>query len=343
MTTDSMKISLIIPCYNVDEVLINRAVDSVDNQNFEDYEVIIVDDGSNDQYHRILEGIVAIHDKFKLITVTNGGVSRARNIGVTYACGTYIAFLDGDDTLESSFFEKAIYIAEKENADFVIGGLALINVMDNQTAENHMDGNEDYEVFTGQCVTELKKYFIGKESLIKFSAGHIGRGPVSRLIKSHIMKSVQFPENVHIGEDLIWNLKMLSVCKKVIISRQRWYWYWQNQNSVTHGYNSEIYQEWMQQFAELDKYIDLGDNSIYGPYVERLYEGMYQVWDCYLRYGETGNETIKQKIYNDKPWVYFRDSRVSVCCGSKKIIFFSKLYKWHLLFSFFDFRRKIGK
>lgn len=91
-----MRFSIIIPCYKVEQYL-RQCVDSVLAQTFEDYEVILVDDGSPDGSPAICDEYGEKSDKVKVIHKSNGGLSDARNAGLDVAQGDYVMFLDSDD------------------------------------------------------------------------------------------------------------------------------------------------------------------------------------------------------------------------------------------------------
>ena len=110
------KISLIIPVYNVQEY-IEKALQSVVNQTFKDFEVIIVNDGSKDQSVEIVKKFIKKYDNFRLINQENQGLSGARNTGLKEAKGEYIAFIDSDDFIENNFLEELYNLAVDNDAD----------------------------------------------------------------------------------------------------------------------------------------------------------------------------------------------------------------------------------
>lgn len=331
MQENSIEITLIVPCYNVEEKFISCAVKSINAQAYRNFEVIIVDDGSDDKHHVILEEIASKQKNITLISTEHVGVSKARNTAVLRAKGKYVAFMDSDDLLEPTFLETALYMAEKEKADFVIGGMRRFQRVKlcNTKGINH--SRESYDVFDGEQVRELMQYFIGSKSLIRFPGGYVGRGPVARLIRRDVLQNVLFPANVKMGEDLIWNLKMLSVCRRVVIVRQVWYWYRINPNSVTHAYTPDVYDCQMEQFNEIDKYID-ANGTYFMQYIERVYEGIYIIYDCFLKYRPVGSRRVIDKLYSEKPWILFGDPRIVLHSKSKLIRCYSALYRLHLLF-----------
>lgn len=121
------KISVIIPVYNAQNY-IDRCLDSVCNQTLEDIEIICVDDCSKDNSLEILNTYAKNDNRIKVIHCeTNGGESKARNIGLDNAKGEYLAFVDNDDTIDSDFLEKLYDKALKTGADIVKGEARVFN------------------------------------------------------------------------------------------------------------------------------------------------------------------------------------------------------------------------
>lgn len=113
-----IKVSLIIPVYNVEQYL-RKCLDSVVNQTLGEMEVIVVDDGSTDNSASIVKEYIETFPKMRYYKKENGGLSDARNYGLQYATGKYIAFLDGDDYVEENTYERMYEKAKKENSDMV--------------------------------------------------------------------------------------------------------------------------------------------------------------------------------------------------------------------------------
>lgn len=112
------KVSLIIPVYNVEDY-IEKCLNSVVNQTLKDMEVIIVNDGSKDSSKQKIEKYLKKYPGIKYLEKENGGLSDARNYGMQYATGEYIAFLDSDDYVEETMYEEMYNVAQKEAADMV--------------------------------------------------------------------------------------------------------------------------------------------------------------------------------------------------------------------------------
>ena len=113
------KVSVIVPVYNVEDY-IEKCLESLVNQTLQDIEIIIVNDGSTDNSEKIIEKYLNQYDnKIKYLKKLNGGLSDARNYGMKYATGEYIAFLDSDDYVDVTIYEKMYSKAIEENCDFV--------------------------------------------------------------------------------------------------------------------------------------------------------------------------------------------------------------------------------
>lgn len=117
-----MKFSIIIPVYNVSDYL-PEALDSVKNQTFDDYEVIIVNDGSTDNSEQIIDAYVLKSKKFKKINIDNSGLGAARNRGAVEAKGDYLIFFDSDDALDTDLLynlNKTIESNQSGDIDIVV-------------------------------------------------------------------------------------------------------------------------------------------------------------------------------------------------------------------------------
>lgn len=118
MEDNKPAVSVIIPIYNVGKYLY-RCLSSVAYQEFEDYEVIMINDGSTDDSVEIAKGFVERFTNFRLVDNTSKGVSSARNLGVSLARGEYVAFVDSDDYIDPNYLYKLYNTAYENSADVV--------------------------------------------------------------------------------------------------------------------------------------------------------------------------------------------------------------------------------
>lgn len=120
------EVSIIIPVYNK-ENYIEASLRSVLEQPFRDVEVIVINDGSTDGSLNIAERIAAADSRVRIIDIPNGGVSNARNVGMTQARGEWIQFLDADDLLERDYLIQAMQVLKEHPADVLFSGFTMVN------------------------------------------------------------------------------------------------------------------------------------------------------------------------------------------------------------------------
>lgn len=115
-------ISVIVPIYRVEQYL-EQCIQSIRSQTYENLEIILVDDGSDDQCPQICDRHAQEDKRIKVIHKENGGVDSARKAGIMIATGKYVGYVDGDDWIEPIMYEKLIMYAHKYDADVVESGV----------------------------------------------------------------------------------------------------------------------------------------------------------------------------------------------------------------------------
>lgn len=196
-----MILSIIVPVYKVEERLLSRCIKSILSQTFTDFELILVDDGSPDNYRKYYKKYMHIDDRVKFIHKENGGVSSARNIGIKVSKGEYISFIDADDWIDDDFYKLMIDYAEKYNLDLVVSGYVK-NI-----------NNKDIKVLKK---TE-SKIFNSTEGLQKLIDRKIYEwSPCDKIYKSKVIKNkIFFDEKISMGEDLDFLWKVFKSCNKI--------------------------------------------------------------------------------------------------------------------------------
>ena len=227
-------ISVIIPVFNSASTL-RRCLDSLLNQTFQDFEICVVDDGSNDGSSLICDEY-ASDDRIIVTHQGNSGVSRARNVGLKMSKGDWICFVDSDDWVDPYYLKNLISATESE-CDIVIGGF-IVDKADSIRCFSFSD-----EVFNMK--TENADVFY---SLIK---SRILFGPVAKLFKKSIISSycIEFPEKISYGEDRLFNYEYLGHVNSVsVISNTSYHYVQSNCNSLSSKYREELfdleYSQW---------------------------------------------------------------------------------------------------
>jgi len=271
-----IKISCIIPYYNGEKEFLQQCVESILQQDFEDYEILIVDDGSDEIHAAGLEEIRNLDSRIKIISQPNRGVSAARNRAMLDAQGEYVAFVDADDFVVPYFFSEAYRVASKNDAKYVVGGNLVTHSRAQRPSRNASPDivECDAKEFRIDCLVVTEKM---QEN------GCFGRGPVSRLIKREIAAQTPFPENVKVGEDSLWNMDVLAKCDKIYKVYQIWYIYWQHPDSACHRYNEDMIEMIEEHLNELAPKIDFSREDESEAYFLRMYEFLrQQVFRSYL-------------------------------------------------------------
>lgn len=147
-----VKFSIIVPVYNVDKYL-NRCVDSILNQQFNSYELILVNDGSTDNSGSICDDYALSNDKISVIHKDNGGLSDARNKGMATAKGEYIIFIDSDDYIEPEALEKFNHqLIKSGNPDVMI---TLMKEIYDDSEPKYMDKNMPVNILKNANKTDI--------------------------------------------------------------------------------------------------------------------------------------------------------------------------------------------
>lgn len=152
---DKIKLSFVVPVYNMEKYL-EACVESILLQNVEQSEIILVDDGSTDRSVFLCDKYAEQYENIKVIHKANGGISSARNKGLSVAQGDYICFVDSDDFFKKKFANDFLEICEKENLD-IIRGWYSIYVEDAKTYQEHSFPEISYSNKTLSGCNFLKK------------------------------------------------------------------------------------------------------------------------------------------------------------------------------------------
>ena len=161
---ERIEVSIIIPVYN-EEKQISHCLDSIQCQEYKNYEVIIVDDGSIDKTGEICDSYAKKDSRFKVIHEANGGVSVARNKGIDVATGKLLMFVDSDDFVKPDFINNYVKMQSESDADVIIGGIALEEKGKSIKSETRIVYGITYVLIRKYMDTYLQRYI--KQILLK--------------------------------------------------------------------------------------------------------------------------------------------------------------------------------
>lgn len=219
-----MKLSIIIPVYN-GEKFIERCLTSVLQSKWDEFEVIVVNDGSGDRTKEIVESIVNIDDRLTLISVTNGGVSRARNTGLSLAKGQYVMFLDADDYLVENWAETCV---------------AVTNTQFDVCFFDYFTCNENEDIHS---VKVYDKKNINKGEVLKnYLYKDVLNCPWAKIFARDLLENyrIEFPQDIKIGEDAIFVGKVLDVANSFLYSPVEILNYYINAQSASFSKNNKF-------------------------------------------------------------------------------------------------------
>lgn len=234
MSSD-FKVSVIIPVYNVSGYLA-RCIESVLTQDFDNYEVILVDDGSTDESGKICDDYAQKHDFIRVVHKENGGLSSARLSGFKVAFGKYLCFIDSDDYLKDSYLKDLYNSIVDNNAEMCI---CAYYYEKEGNLRPHSLPNDRF------CITDIKEEFvlpIVSESN-NYSKRMLPNFMWLRMIKRDIISEDLFVSEREVyQEDLVFNLLVSNKLNRISLINKPNYIYCHNGASLTEKYRNNAWQ-----------------------------------------------------------------------------------------------------
>ncbi len=218
-----VQISVIVPVYNT-EKYVEACINSLLTQTYKNLEIIAIDDGSTDQSGSILDRLNKMDERLMVIHQENGGVSRARNLGIEKAHGKYVAFVDADDWANKMLFEQLMQRMELYQADMVIS--QIIETVSRDTDEIR-DDQSDVVLSQSEAVkqliedTKIRSFFQGK------------------LFKKELFKNSSFPLDMRY-EDLALFQDLVLQCQTVVYTDNAYFYYYQHEESKLHSRDLQL-------------------------------------------------------------------------------------------------------
>lgn len=223
------EISIIVPIYNV-EKYIERCLESILEQTFSDYEIILVEDGTQDMSGLICDNYAMKYSFIHVIHQTNKGLALARKAGIDYATGKYIMFVDSDDWIHKDMLKQTHRIMLETKAEIVSCQSVKIN-------ENgkHKRGTKMKEkvIF---CQNSLESAYQ------LFATGYLTASACGKLIHASLLEKVDFKSDLAVGEEHDMVTQLIAVAKRVSIVADGYYFYRWRADSISRGGYNEKYQ-----------------------------------------------------------------------------------------------------
>lgn len=218
-------ISVIVPVYNVEKYL-KRCVDSILEQSYRDFELILVDDGSTDESGTICDKLKERDERIRVIHQKNGGLSAARNRGLAEATGDYFTLIDSDDFIDKSFLETLYENAEKYKADVSVCGYRLVWEDPGKNKKKQDCERDEVKLYTGK---EAVHEIVSKSRTCMITAW-------GKLYHHSLREHLFYPEG-KLHEDEYVTYKVFYASTKVVETEKDNYCYFQRSSSIMNGYN----------------------------------------------------------------------------------------------------------
>ena len=281
-------ISVIIPVYNAQDG-IKRCIDSLLNQSFKNFEIILLNDGSKDNSLNILKEYELKYSFVRVIDKQNEGVAVTRNKGILLAEGEYIMFMDNDDFVDSDYLETFYQAIHEKNLDLVIGGYKRVN--------------QDNQIIFSQDIqqSEWSKYII--------------TAPWAKVYRTEFLKTnnLEFFD-YGIGEDIIFNLAAYKATDKIgLLDYKGYNWYYNSQsisNTSQRGFSPKI-----DILVLFSKILELGKPSE----LEVYYLKRYYVWYLLFSGRTSSNQEFIHQYIKIKEWLKENELISTISPLSKKV------------------------
>lgn len=213
---NNKKVSVIVPVWNAHEYL-NRCVDSIVNQTYKNLEIILVDDGSTDDSLKICKEYEKKDERIRVVHKENGGQSSARNLALDICTGEYIGFVDNDDWIFPTMYEKMVELIEKYDAD--------VARCADESDEKMINIKSDFQ----ESVCKEKEYH--KLLFCDIWGGHV----TDRLFKREVIGDVRFPVSKTI-EDMRFMRMILNNIHSEAYTSEKLYFYTVREDSTSFVY-----------------------------------------------------------------------------------------------------------
>ena len=239
MSQEKALISIIIPVYKVEKYL-EKCIQSLINQTYENLQIILVDDGSPDNCGKICDEYAKKDHRIEVIHKSNGGLSDARNKGLEIAKGEYIGFIDSDDYIESDMYEVLYNLLKQYNADVSICNFYTVS-QGKISIKNADNGINEYN-----RIEILKEILLDK---------NIQSYAWNKLYKKELFDEIKYPVGKKY-EDIGTTFYLLEKCNKVVVTGKPEYYYINRQDSIVNNVTETTITDYIELIMQRYDYIE---------------------------------------------------------------------------------------
>lgn len=291
-------IDIIMPVYNTPIDDLKRCLSSIERQTFKDYKVYIIDDGSFDEVRNFLDEYAKDKENCIVKHVVNGGVSRARNIGIDSSSAEYLTFVDSDDTLEENFLEEAFSLIKDNDLDLVIGGYNEVKNGEVVKVRKCDDGFYIYDKSNLDLV--MDKLLSGKLREDNKKIGSLPTGRIyTRLYKRSVLGDLRFNSSLEMSEDTLFMIDFMDRVGRIGLSSSVWYNYYINDYSISRRKVSDkVINDHMMFIEEVYKRMLVDDDlRIKNAYIFRVFKSLINLVDL-IKSSDYSDSTLDKVLHN---------------------------------------------
>lgn len=249
LNDEDFLISIVIPIYNAEKYL-EQCLNSIKNQTYKNFEVIMVNDGSKDESETICKRFSEDDSRFRYFTKSNGGVSSARNLGLDNVKGDFITFIDSDDWIAEKHLELLINSIKKTNSDIVV------------SCYKEFDNIDTYYtiVYTKQEKNLLNFEKMNRDDFLTIfpklmSINVCFNNAVAKLFRKELVNNLRFDTSIKYGEDLDFYFSLYLNVESVSYVDELTYVYRIHGDSTTSNFNQEYAEQELSIFKKMFKKI----------------------------------------------------------------------------------------
>lgn len=310
-------ISVVIPVYQAEKYL-DRCMEGLLCQTYENYEIILVDDGSSDGSGEICERYAAQNGRVRVLHQKNQGPGPARNHGVKAAGGEWITFVDADDAVATDYLAFLQELLETYGTEIaVVGGVCV---------ENSLQKRNIFEKFPPEsveimgCTDALNAMCYGEK---------FGVAPWGKIYRRELLEKNPYPACLH--EDLAGTYKILAACDRIVFAKKKVYYYYLNQNSIMRSKVEEKHLYGLTVAAEMLDFMKNCYPSVVPAaqyrcalkiieYVPRILDGSRESREVFVRLQKEMKKYLVPVLKNEKIHGLFKTKCFAVRCGYRPTV-----------------------
>lgn len=316
-----MLISFVIPVYNVEKYIL-KCIESIIHQNYHNYEIILVDDGSKDNSGKMCDELAKKYNCIFVFHQKNGGLSAARNTGIKHASGDYILFVDSDDYIGEGSLLQIVKCLERQNCIIDVMFLDIYKFFPDNTIEFMNDGYVEDRI-NGKNKGEVMKFLV---SMSKYPGS-----ACSKLVRRDLLitNKLYFEENL-LSEDLEWTIRLLMASEYFAYCSAKYYFYRQNRiGSITNTVNDKTIKDLI---YIIEKWASKDMNRLYQREINAFISYVYMILIYNLNFICVDRKYEYIKRIQSKVWVmkYAKSKNTKIVAfliniwGINKIVFVLK-------------------